>query len=110
MSKINDLIKKLCPNGVIYKNLEDVCNISKGKQLNKEQLSEIGEYPVMNGGISPSGYWQDYNFNANKITISQGGASAGYINYLTSKFWLVLIAMLLIVVIRIFFINIYIIF
>ena len=25
MSKINDLIKKLCPNGVEYKNIKDIC-------------------------------------------------------------------------------------
>ena len=87
MTKIGDLIKNMCPNGVTYKKLDTVCKIEKGKQLNKELLSEIGTYPVINGGISPSGYWDDYNFDENKITISQGGASAGYVNYITSKFW-----------------------
>lgn len=87
MSKIKDLINRLCPNGVRYYNLGDVCQIEKGKQLNKEQLSDNELYPVMNGGISPSGYWNEYNFGENRITISQGGASAGYVNYLTTKFW-----------------------
>ncbi|MGB9796555.1 restriction endonuclease subunit S, partial [Fervidobacterium gondwanense] len=50
-------------------------------------MLETGLYPVMNGGISPSGYWNEYNTEANTITISQGGASAGYVNYITSPFW-----------------------
>ena len=87
MSKINDLIKKLCPNGVEYKTLDKVCNINKGKQLNKDGLLSDGVYPVINGGITPSGYWNDYNYDENLITISQGGASAGYIAYQLTKFW-----------------------
>ncbi len=87
MSKINDLIKEMCPNGVKYKNLDAICKINKGKQLNKDTLLNEGEFPVINGGITPSGYWNKYNFNSNLITISQGGASAGYISYQTTKFW-----------------------
>ena len=87
MSKINDLIKKLCPNGVEYKTLDKVCKINKGKQLNKDGLLSDGMYPVINGGITPSGYWNDYNYDENLITISQGGASAGYIAYQLTKFW-----------------------
>lgn len=87
MSKLEELIAKLCPNGVEYKPLGEVCKIEKGKQLNKEILLEQGQYPVINGGINPSGYWNEYNFDKNLITISQGGASAGYVNFITTKFW-----------------------
>ena len=31
MSKINELIKELCPKGVEYKQLDAVCKINKGK-------------------------------------------------------------------------------
>ncbi|GAA7912348.1 hypothetical protein HpMS22_06920 [Helicobacter pylori] len=48
---------------------------------------DYGEYPVMNGGIHASGYWNEYNTDYPKIIISQGGASAGYVNYMISKFW-----------------------
>ncbi len=65
----------------------EVINILKGKQLNKELLLDYGEYPVMNGGIHASGYWNEYNTDYPKIIISQGGASAGYVNYMASKFW-----------------------
>ncbi|STP14192.1 anti-codon nuclease masking agent (prrB) [Helicobacter mustelae] len=81
------LLLSLCPHGVEFRKLGEVINICKGKQLNKEFLSNYGEYPVMNGGIYASGYWNTYNTNSPKIIISQGGASAGYVNYMTSKFW-----------------------
>ena len=87
MSKLDELIKELCSNGVEYKELKDLCEIKKGIQLNRENLLEEGKYPVINGGILPSGYWNDYNVKENTITISQGGASAGYVQYIPTKFW-----------------------
>ena len=87
MSRLDEVIKELCPNGVEYKELKDICVIKKGVQLNKEKLLEEAEYPVINGGILPSGYWNDYNVKENTITISQGGASAGYVQYISTKFW-----------------------
>ena len=59
MSRIDELIKDLCPNGVTFKKLKDVCIIKKGTQLNKDKLKDEGAYPVINGGISPSGYWDE---------------------------------------------------
>ena len=73
---------------VEWKKLGEVCEIIKGKQLNKENMSEIASYPVINGGIFASGYVEIYNQEANTITISQGGASAGYVNFIESRFWL----------------------
>ena len=87
MSKLDELIKELCPNGVEYKELKDICVIKKGVQLNKEKLLEEANYPVINGGILPSGYWNNYNVKEDTITISQGGASAGYVQYISTKFW-----------------------
>lgn len=87
MSKVDDLIKQYCPHGVKYKELGDVCLIEKGQQLNKNSLKNGGEFPVMNGGIYPSGYWNEYNTDSNTIIISQGGASAGYTQFMTVKFW-----------------------
>ena len=87
MHNIKELVKKLCPNGVEYKYIGDLITIEKGKQLNKTLLSDSGKYPVINGGITPSGYWNEYNYNEGLITISQGGASAGFVNYIETKFW-----------------------
>lgn len=87
MNHIEKLLQTLAPKGVEFRKLGEVINILKGKQLNKELLLDYGEYPVMNGGIHASGYWNEYNTDYPKIIISQGGASAGYVNYMTSKFW-----------------------
>ncbi|MFP6119163.1 restriction endonuclease subunit S [Helicobacter pylori] len=87
MHKIERLLQTLAPKGVEFRKLGEVINILKGKQLNKELLLDYGKYPVMNGGIYASGYWNEYNTDYPKIIISQGGASAGYVNYMTSKFW-----------------------
>ncbi len=87
MHKIERLLQTLAPKGVEFRKLGEVINILKGKQLNKDLLLDYGEYPVMNGGIHASGYWNEYNTDYPKIIISQGGASAGYVNYMTSKFW-----------------------
>ncbi|BDO46395.1 restriction endonuclease subunit S [Helicobacter pylori] len=85
--RLKTLFHTLAPKGVEFRKLGEVINILKGKQLNKELLLDYGEYPVMNGGIHASGYWNEYNTDYPKIIISQGGASAGYVNYMTSKFW-----------------------
>ena len=85
MSKIMDIIKN---EKVEWKKLGEVCDIIKGKQFNKRDMLEDGKYPVINGGITPSGYVEMYNQSANTITISQGGASAGFINFIENKFWL----------------------
>ena len=88
MSKLEELIQQCCPNGVEYKLLGEVCDIHKGVQFNKSDMQDEGTYPVINGGINPSGYVEVFNEEENTITISQGGASAGYVNFLLSKFWL----------------------
>lgn len=67
--------------------LQKISTITKGKQLNKSTLTKTGLYPVINGGIEPSGYSQNYNTDANTITISEGGNSCGFIGYQTSNFW-----------------------
>ena len=68
-------------------NLEEVCLIKKGEQLNKLDLESAGDYPCINGGISPSGYTEKWNTKANTITISEGGNSCGFVNMLRTDFW-----------------------
>lgn len=68
-------------------NLGNVCNIKKGEQLNKLALEDAGDYPCINGGISPSGYTDKWNTEENTITISEGGNSCGYINFIKTDFW-----------------------
>ena len=67
--------------------LKSVVNIIKGKQLNGTELSDNGDYYVMNGGIVPSGYYHEYNVPANTISISEGGNSCGYVQFNKKPFW-----------------------
>jgi type I restriction enzyme S subunit len=69
------------------KKLKDIGKIKKGSQLNKSELTEVGEYPAINGGINPSGYTDKWNTGGDTITVSEGGNSCGYINLIISKFW-----------------------
>lgn len=71
----------------VYKLLFEVCEFNKGKQLNKEDMLETGLYPVLNGGISYSGYTNDWNTKENIITISEGGNSCGFVNFIKERFW-----------------------
>lgn len=61
--------------------------ITKGEQINKLDLYTINKYYVLNGGITPSGYTNRYNTEANTISISEGGNSCGYVNFNKEKFW-----------------------
>ncbi len=87
MSKLQDLIRELCPKGVEYLSLGKYIDIYTGIQFNKRDMSEVGTYPVLNGGINPSGFTERFNEQENTIAISQGGASAGYVNWMKCKFW-----------------------
>jgi len=67
--------------------LSSQCVIKKGSQLNKEYLTDEGDYPALNGGINPSGYTTNWNTEASTITISEGGNSCGFVNFVTTRFW-----------------------
>lgn len=69
------------------KPLSELAEIIKGQQINGSELSENGKYYVMNGGITPSGYYDNYNTEADTITISEGGNSCGYVQYNSTDFW-----------------------
>lgn len=72
---------------VEWKPLESVCSVLKGKQLNKTELTELGEYPAYNGGINYSGFTNKFNVDKDTTIISQGGASAGFVQFVIREFW-----------------------
>ncbi|HBD4434359.1 TPA: restriction endonuclease subunit S [Enterococcus faecalis] len=67
-----------------------ILDIIKGTQKSKSELStnqnNCTPYPVYNGGINPSGYTNIYN-RENAITISEGGNSAEFVNFVQEKFF-----------------------
>ena len=86
-SLIKGIYDRTFANFSKYQALSSICKIQKGQQVNGEELSEFGEYYVMNGGIEPSGYYDKYNTMPNTISISEGGNSCGYIQFNTVPFW-----------------------
>ena len=67
--------------------LKDITKFSKGTQINGKNLIEDGAYSYLNGGINPSGKWNEFNVAENTVTISEGGNSSGYVNYMNEAFW-----------------------
>lgn len=67
--------------------LHEICDIEKGEQLNKTEMVESGQFPVLNGGISFSGFTSEWNSEGNTIAISEGGNSCGYVSLIPTRFW-----------------------
>jgi len=87
MNKIEKLIAKLCPNGVEFKALHTITHVGRGKRLTKRELDSTGRgFPVYSGGVTPMGYYGEYNQPANTVTVVKYG-TAGFVNYISQKFW-----------------------
>ena len=86
MSRLDELIRELCPNGVTYKKLVDAVSIERGKRVVRSQLSTSGKYPVYQNSLTPLGYHTDCNYSANTTFIIVAGA-AGEIGFSDRAFW-----------------------
>mgnify|MGYP000041070769 FL=1 len=91
MSKLKELIQKLCPNGVEYKTIKETVGLNRGKRLTKSELLEESntefKYAVYHGSKdTPLGFYN--NFNAPKgttIVVNTGGI--GGVKYIGENFW-----------------------
>lgn len=82
MSRLDELIKELCPDGVEYKELKEVLTIKNGKDY--KGLDE-GEYPVYgSGGIMT--YVSEYAYNRPSVLIPRKG-SIDKLYYVEEPFW-----------------------
>lgn len=90
MSKLQELINKLCPNGVEFKPLGDISNLSRGKVYGKDYISEHrGEYPVFSSQTVNDGELgkiDTYDYDGFYLTWTTDGAYAGTIFYRQGKF------------------------
>lgn len=84
MSKVNNLIKELCPNGVEYITLNNIVSISTGK-LNANAMVEDGEYAFFTCDANPFRI-DTYAFDGEAILISGNGSQVGHLNYYVGKF------------------------
>ena len=67
-------------------NLNDICELKRGKRLVKSELQKEGEFPVYQNSIIPLGYYHECNFDSDKTFIISAG-SAGEIIYSDREFW-----------------------
>ncbi len=106
MSKLDELIKELCPNGVEYKKLGEVCNFQNGFAFKSTLFKENGEAilritNISNGIINEEdlkyfllGDYKEnlgnYIVSKNDIVIAMSGATTGKIgiNNTSKKFYL----------------------
>ena len=90
MSRLDELITELCPNGVEYRKVGDIANISRGKVMSKEYLKEnAGEYPVYSSQTENDGKLgaiTTYMFDGEYLTWTTDGANAGTVFYRSGKF------------------------
>ena len=67
--------------------LKDISIIKKGEAFDESLSSPDGIYPYINGGMKPSDWSNYFNTNENTIAVSEGGASAGYTQFMFTKYW-----------------------
>ncbi|HOP34639.1 MAG TPA: restriction endonuclease subunit S [Defluviitoga tunisiensis] len=79
MSRLNQLIQELCPDGVEYRRLKDVCTFRRGTSITKKDIIE-GNIPVIAGGQEPAYYHNQANRTGETVVISSSGA-AGFVSY-----------------------------
>ena len=90
MSRLDELIEKLCPDGVEYKTIADVCDISRGQVISKDYIRDnVGDYPVYSSQTENNGELgkiSTYMFDGEYLTWTTDGANAGTVFYRNGKF------------------------
>ena len=69
MSKLEELIKELCPNGVEFKPLGNIVKFINGRAYKQSELLDIGKYPVLRVGnfyTNDKWYYSDLELNEDK--------------------------------------------
>lgn len=92
MSKIKELIKAMCPNGIEYKKLEECCNIldNRRKPVKKGDRKE-GKYPYY-GANGIQDYVSEYIFDGRFVLVGEDGSvitNSGnpVVNWAEGKIW-----------------------
>lgn len=92
MSRLNELIRELCPNGVEFKKLGDVCYILdyKRKPISKSKRN-FGNYPYY-GANGIQDYIDDFLFDGTFLLIGEDGSvinknNSPVLNWATGKIW-----------------------
>ena len=86
MSRLDEMVGEMCPDGVEYVRLGDMSQVKRGRRLTRSQLTTEGEYPVFHGGLQPIGFYHEYNREADTVMVLNVG-DAGTVRYSDRRFW-----------------------
>ena len=90
MSRLDELIKELCPEGVEKKRIGDLCEIKRGRVMSKDYIANnAGEYPVFSSQTENNGELgriSTYDFEGEYLTWTTDGANAGTVFYRKGQF------------------------
>lgn len=90
MSKIDELLEALCPDGVELRRVDEICDISRGKVMSKDFIqANEGEYPVYSSQTENDGELgriSSYAYDGEYLTWTTDGANAGSVFYRKGKF------------------------
>ena len=86
MSRIDELIREMCPDGVPRMPLGDIATVTTGSKPPADSVNDDGEFLYWNGGTKPSGQTIDANTPGNVITIPSRG-SVGIVGFSFEPFW-----------------------
>ena len=90
MIKIDKLLAQLCPNGVDYKKIEEICDISRGRVMSKDFIKENkGNFPVYSSQTENDGELgkiTSYDYEGEYLTWTTDGANAGSVFYRNGRF------------------------
>ena len=67
--------------------LGELSSTTIGEFVIKTKQDPNSPYPVFNGGVSNTGFYNEFNKEGDHIIISARGANAGYINIYKGKYW-----------------------
>jgi type I restriction enzyme S subunit len=85
MNRIEKLIAELCPDGVEWRKLGEVCGLITTGKLNANVMEENGIYPFFTCDEKPYRI-NTYAFDLEAILISGNGSKVGHLNYYKGKF------------------------
>lgn len=90
MSRLDELIQELCPDGVEYKRIDEICDISRGRVMSKDYIqANQGEYPVYSSQTENDGELgkiSSFDYEGEYLTWTTDGANAGSVFYRNGRF------------------------
>lgn len=90
MSRLEELIQELCPDGVEYKRIDEICDISRGRVMSKDYIqANQGEYPVYSSQTENDGELgkiSSFDYEGEYLTWTTDGANAGSVFYRNGRF------------------------